>query len=321
MGEADVGRAATSSPGNGDRPAVSVLMPVRNGMPYLRAAVDSVLAQTFDDFEVIAVDDGSSDGSADLLASAAALDPRIRVVPGPQLGVAPALNEALAHARGALLARMDADDLAEPTRFERQVTYLLEHPGCGVVGTGYRYIDDEGLVTGSRRVPTSPEEVRASLVFGNPIAHPSVMLNRAVVGDAFRYRTDVLDAEDYVAWVELSHGAGPASVELGNVAEILLSYRKHPASVTAAKRPGGRQSAVDTLVSTLRWPTALAQWSLGRSYNASEADRSIVQFVAAVLVVNLLNVVQPEFQRRALLKRSLLSGAALIRRRALRSRS
>ncbi|MFN7135207.1 MAG: glycosyltransferase family 2 protein, partial [Myxococcales bacterium] len=100
---------------------VSVLLPVRNAEPWLEEALGSLRAQTFPDYELIAVDDGSTDRSAAILARAAAEDPRIRVVPGPAKGISAALNAGLVHCTGELVARMDADDVALPKRFERQL--------------------------------------------------------------------------------------------------------------------------------------------------------------------------------------------------------
>src|SRR5258706_14041022 len=116
-------------------PAVSVVMPVYNGERYLASAIDSILAQTFTDFELIAVDDGSTDSSLPMLKRYAERDPRVRVISRPNTGIVGALSDAIAAARAPLIARMDADDLSLPLRFERQVAYLSGHPQCVLVGT------------------------------------------------------------------------------------------------------------------------------------------------------------------------------------------
>src|ERR1051325_1151561 len=111
-------------------PTVSVLLPVYNAERYLESALQSVLGQTFSDFEVIAVDDGSKDNSKKILERFAANDPRIRVISRPNTGIVGALNDGLAVARGEFIARMDADDVALPGRFQAQLDYLRGHPDC-----------------------------------------------------------------------------------------------------------------------------------------------------------------------------------------------
>ena len=118
-----------------DRPSVSVLMPIHNGEPTLTEAVESVLAQTFGDFELIAVDDGSTDSSLAKLQSFARGDPRVRILSRPNTGIAGALNDSIQQARGEFLVRMDADDIALPQRFEKQVAYFRAHPDCVLVGS------------------------------------------------------------------------------------------------------------------------------------------------------------------------------------------
>src|SRR2546430_5343490 len=123
-------------------PAVSVLMPVYNGAPWVRDAVASVLAQTAGDLELIAIDDGSTDGTRDLLAGVK--DRRLRVTRQARAGLTPALNRALAVARAPLVARLDADDVARPERLRRPRAVLDAHPGVRLLGTRARAIDAEG---------------------------------------------------------------------------------------------------------------------------------------------------------------------------------
>src|SRR5262245_14197402 len=114
-------------------PAISVLMPIYNAGRFLPAAVESVLAQTFADFELIAIDDGSRDGSSEVLAQLAARDPRIRVFAQENRGIVATLNRALELARAPLVARMDADDLSRPDRFAKQIAFLRQHPEVAAV--------------------------------------------------------------------------------------------------------------------------------------------------------------------------------------------
>ena len=124
-----------------DHPRVSVALPVHNCERYVAEAIESILAQTFTDFEFLIVDDGSTDGTLPILNRFAARDSRIRVISRPNTGIVGALNEMLGLARADLVARMDADDVALPVRFERQVRYLDEHPECVMVGSRVTIID------------------------------------------------------------------------------------------------------------------------------------------------------------------------------------
>ncbi len=135
-----------------DHPKVTVLLPVYNGARFLRQAIDSVLSQTWKDFELLVVNDGSTDGTAAILESYS--DPRIRILSNVQnIGLTLSLNKGLQSARGEYIARIDADDIALPIRLEKQVSYLDQHPEVGLVATGVKVIDERGHVTGSYQAP------------------------------------------------------------------------------------------------------------------------------------------------------------------------
>ncbi len=125
-------------------PSVSVLMPIYNAELTLAEAVESILAQTFTDFELIVVDDGSTDGSLQMLQKFAHRDTRIRIISRPNTGIAGALNEAMDAARGEFLARMDADDISLPARFEKQVAFLQEHPDVVLLGSRVMLVEPYG---------------------------------------------------------------------------------------------------------------------------------------------------------------------------------
>ena len=148
-------------------PAVSVIMPVFNGRRYLAKAIASVLAQTFADFELIVVDDGSTDRTPEILARFAENDARIRIVSRPNTGIVGALNDAIAVARGEFLARMDADDLCEPERFAKQVEYLRAHPDCVIHGTQILRIDPGDLPIGPETQLLDHEAILARLLEGH----------------------------------------------------------------------------------------------------------------------------------------------------------
>jgi glycosyltransferase involved in cell wall biosynthesis len=212
--------------------AVSVVMTVYNGESHLVAAIDSILAQTFRDFELIVVDDGSTDGTARILAAVRQADQRVRILENARnLGLVASLNRGLAEARGALIARMDADDVSRPHRLARQVEFLRRHPEVDVLGSRLR-------VLGTWRVwkpPLSHDDIVARLLFESPLYHPTVMLRRhrddgqGGLGERIVYDERRTHAEDYDLWVRLGldHGA-----RFANLPEVLLDYRIHRASVS-----------------------------------------------------------------------------------------
>src|SRR5207245_2818112 len=153
-------------------PEVSILMPVLNGGAFLRTAIESVLAQTLHDFELVIVDDGSTDGSRELAESFG--DPRIVVIRNERrAGLAAALNVGLTRAAGEFAAGLDADDVAHPTRLRQQVDFLKRHPTVGIVGTRARLIDDSGATIGSVERGCDEVTIRWYNLFDNPFIHSS----------------------------------------------------------------------------------------------------------------------------------------------------
>jgi glycosyltransferase involved in cell wall biosynthesis len=207
-------------------PRVSVVFPVRNEERYVEVAVLSILQQSFRDLELIIVDDGSTDRTGEIIAAIAATDARVRVVRHEGLGLVCALNAGVELARGAYVARMDADDVSLPERLARQVEEMDRRPSLGVLGTRVRYIDAEGRPIGDWEVPVGAALVRWTLTFGTPIAHPSAMMRRTVLPDG-PYRTSDPHAEDFDLWVRLSR-----TTTLDNLGETLLERRVYGASVS-----------------------------------------------------------------------------------------
>lgn len=198
-------------------PEVTVLMSVHNGEDHLKKALDSILAQTLRDFELLVIDDGSTDGTPAILAACG--DPRIKVVRQENRGLAAALNRGLDLARGRYVARMDADDVCLPERLERQVAFMEAHPEVAISGGWVRA--QGGGRDQAWRCPTHAAEVRCRLLFHSVLAHPSVMIRKEAVlreglyyDEAFRY------AQDYDLWQRASRRLGVA-----NLGEVLLDYR------------------------------------------------------------------------------------------------
>jgi glycosyltransferase involved in cell wall biosynthesis len=205
-------------------PKVSVAMPVYNSEKYLAKAVESILAQTFTDFEFLIVDDGSTDASRAILEQYSARDPRIKLVSRPNTGYLVALNEMLERARGQYVARMDADDVALPERFERQVQYLDDHPECVLLASRVIIIDPDGDPLQEMGYALTHEEIDGAFMNaqGQVIYHPSVMYRRRVVLELGCYRPEYYLTEDLDLFLRLAEIGRVASL-----AEPLLLYREH----------------------------------------------------------------------------------------------
>lgn len=225
-----------------DVPLISVLMPAYNARRYLREAVDSILAQTFGDFEFIIIDDGSTDDTPAILKSYAARDRRIRIQSGPNEGVSASLNKALALARGEFVARMDADDVSLPTRFEKQVQFLQQRPNYVLVGSRCMLIDPDGFpICEKTDIAFEHEEIDSLLLrMSWPLVHPAVMIRtdalRKVGGYDTRYRTN----QDHDLFLRLGEVG-----RLANLSEVLLNYRQHFQSVGATKLASQAMTVVD----------------------------------------------------------------------------
>lgn len=206
-------------------PAISVLLPVYNAAPTLSAALDSLAGQTAADWEVVAVDDGSTDGSDALLGAYAQRDPRIRVIGAPHRSLVVALNTALAAARGRLIARMDADDICMPDRLARQRGHLAARPDLGLVACRVRFGGDSVRGGGYARYVEwtnqhlAHEEISLARFVESPLAHPSVMVAERC--GAYAQGDFPEDYELWLRWLE-------AGVRMEKLAEPLLIWNDSP---------------------------------------------------------------------------------------------
>jgi glycosyltransferase involved in cell wall biosynthesis len=214
-----------------DAPTVSVVMSVRDGARYLRAAVDSILAQTNRDFEFVVVDDGSADATPSILQTYASADPRLRILSGAGRGIVSALTQGIAAARGRLIARMDSDDIALPTRLQRQVAFLNARSDILAVGSAIQIIDAADKPRAVRTFPSDPEAIARDLLRYNAPAHPTVVMRRDAFLQAGGYREALRHAEDYDLWLRMSERGG-----LANLPDVLLFYREHETQVTRYSR-------------------------------------------------------------------------------------
>jgi len=217
-------------------PRVSVILPVRNGKPYLPQAVESILGQTFPDFELIVIDDASADSTPEYLAGLA--DPRVRVIRNKEnLGISRTLNTALGLARGEYIARQDADDVSLPYRLDLQVEFLGMHPEVDLVGSPAIIINEAEEEIGAWGVPCADIDIKWWLLFCSPFIHTSVMFRRAAVErvGAYSVRPGCQYIEDYDLWLRLA-----ATSVLANLQEPLVRWRARADSVSSRNR--GQQS-------------------------------------------------------------------------------
>ena len=229
-------------------PFVSVLMPVYNAGRFLAEAIDSVLAQTYAAFELVIIDDASTDGSSAQLAAYAARDARVRVFrQAENQGIVAARNRAFREARSdsRYLAILDSDDVALPDRLERQVAFLEAHPDHALVGGHTLIIDAESKPLGIRRYPVDYAQIRAVITRYNPIAQPAVMLRRSMLETVGSYSPEFPRCQDYELWLRIA-----ARYPIANLDLPVIRYR---ISATQGKRTHLRQTLLLTLALQRRW--------------------------------------------------------------------
>lgn len=214
-------------------PRVAVLLPARDAERTVRAAAASVLRQTERDLALVAVDDGSTDGTGAILARLAERDPRVVVVRGPGEGIARALNRGLAACDAEVVARMDADDVAHPARLARQLEALEADPSLAAVGARVRLFPRREVREGMRRYVAwlnglvTPELVRRDLLVEAPLVHPAAAIRRDALAAAGGWR-DGPFPEDYDLWLRLAEAGG----RLTNVPATLLAWRESAGRLT-----------------------------------------------------------------------------------------
>lgn len=205
-------------------------MAVYNGAAYLRQAADSILNQTFRDFEFLIIDDGSTDDSPTILSSYN--DSRIRILKNPEnIGLTRSLNRGLAEARGELIARQDADDVSHPTRIEKQVNYMTRNSDVVLLGTQAFYINAKKRHRRSALwwKASTASGIRFQSIFGNPFLHTSAMFRKSVVWEIFGgYDEEFRTSQDFELWSRIIE-----THEIRNLSEVLVSQRAHARSLSA----------------------------------------------------------------------------------------
>ncbi len=205
-------------------PRISVLLPVYNGERFLHEAIDSILQQTFPDFELLILNDGSTDSTEEIIRSYS--DSRIRYLKNEQnLRLIATLNKGIEHAKGTYIARMDADDVAMPKRLEKQYSFMEMNPQVGLCGT---FLQNIGRAQNVVQFSTSDEEIRYRLLFSTYLRHPTVMMRQSVIKQHhLRYNESYLHVEDYKLWRDFAEVS-----QLAIIPEVLLQYRVHESNIS-----------------------------------------------------------------------------------------
>ncbi len=248
-------------------PRLTVLMAVRNGERTVGEAVESILGQSFSDFEFLVVNDNSTDGTGAVLGTFN--DARLTVIANERRqGLTRSLNRGLAQTTTAYIARQDADDRSAPERLERQVAFLDSHPDVALAGTWYRKIDEQGRVLASQQLPCTATDLRWHLIFYSPFVHSAVVFRRSVLDVVGTYDEHLHYAQDYDLWCRIAR-----SFELANLDEYLVDFRVSEASMTA------------TYGSTvIEEPRQVAREYLGDLYgNAPPPDEPYIETISALL--------------------------------------
>lgn len=203
-------------------PQVTVLLPVYKGGKHFRQAVESILSQTYADFEFLIVMDGSDEQTRDAVEEYRTADRRVRVVDqARRMGLGWSLHQGVLRASGQWVARMDGDDVAHPDRLRIQVHYLSAKPDVHILGTQAIDIDEDGNILGERRVPTEHAAIRRILPYANPVIHPSVMFRRSAILRVGSYNPNLRNLEDYDLWFRCM----AAGLRFENLDLPLLYYR------------------------------------------------------------------------------------------------
>ena len=207
------------------QPLISIILPVYNSSAHLKQALNSILNQSYSNWELIAINDASTDHSQNILKSYAQKSPKIKIFSHTtNQGIARSLNKALKHAQGQYIARMDSDDIMLPNRLQKQLKYLLKHPQTIVVGGQCQLIDTQDKLIGKKTFPTNHQQIYQLAFIRSPLQHPAIMINTALLPKNFSwYHTDQVPAEDLDLYFRLFQYGKAA-----NLSDTVIKYRQNP---------------------------------------------------------------------------------------------
>jgi glycosyltransferase involved in cell wall biosynthesis len=266
-------------------PRVTVLMGVFNGQEFLAEAIDSILSQTFEDYEFLIIDDGSTDNSRKMILSYK--DDRIRLIENENnIGLTRSLNKGLSISQGELIARQDADDISDLKRLELQIDFLDKHPEIVLVGTQAQFIDENSnKVYSNWKVPESDLAIKWQSMFNSPFLHSSVMFRRDPIWQDLRgYNEQFAKSQDYELWSRLIY-----EYKTSNLSELLISFRAHANSVSRTWKKDRwdnleaimKQNASKVLQQPVpdNWPRLWINVTNNQLINKNEEQRRVVSFV------------------------------------------
>lgn len=285
------------------KPKLTVIMPVYNQQSSVLAAVDSILSQTFPDFIFLIVDDASSDRSHEIVQTAAQQDQRIRlVINHHHLGLTKSLNKALRFAGTKYISRMDADDLALPDRFAKQIQFLESHPQIMLLGTAAYLIDDTGKQIGLKRFPSDHQHLRALILKYCPFIHPTWMFHRSLISEVGEYNDHFPFSQDYEFVLRIA-----SRFQTANLAEPLLKYRVDSSQAISLKN-----------LKKQEWLALKARFLALTNYGYpfTEAWKLIKPFLSFLVPVGIKKIVYRKFFWTTILIFSLISLSGCVKQAA-----
>lgn len=229
------------------KPKVTILMSVYNGGKYLRQAIDSILNQTFEDFEFLIINDGSTDKTLEILQSYN--DPRIKIVNNKKnIGLTKSLNKGINLARGQYIARMDADDISLPDRLQKQYQFLKNNKNIGVVGSNMYLINQSGKKVGRNSKSQKHFLIKWKCFIGFPMSHPTIMAKTKVLRTNL-YNENFISSQDVELWSRLIFDK---NIKFTNLNDYLLKYRMHPDSVIKKRPIAQKEKSVEIIIKNIK---------------------------------------------------------------------
>jgi glycosyltransferase involved in cell wall biosynthesis len=236
------------------KPDISVILPAYNAERYIQLSINSVLSQSFGNFELIVINDGSTDRTEEIIRSFS--DERINYIKNSEnRGLSASYNIGVRAARGRYIARMDADDLCDERRFERQLGFMEKNPQVGIVGSDILLIDEAGRLIGKARKPASHARLKWASLFSTPLFHPSIMARTEIMKEN-PYDESLANSEDYELWSRLLFFG---DVRLSNMRIPLLRYRVFPHSFTQKLDPAKRARSAENTIRNIEHYISLSE--------------------------------------------------------------
>ncbi|ASP95076.1 glycosyltransferase family 2 protein [Sinorhizobium meliloti] len=276
-------------------PVVSIVLPVYNAEPYIAAAIESVLRQDYERLEVIAIDDGSTDRSRDILERYRKSDSRVSIISRENRGLIATLNEGLALAKGELIARMDADDIAYPSRLSRQVALFSAEPRLALSGTGIDMLIGNRIIRGKPNPIYRPGSLRILSMFFTIFMHSTVVYNRNVIPEEMlRYDPNYVHAEDFDLFRRIADRFPVHMID-----EALVAYRIHEDSVTSKHKRQMRRTHLTIVAENLARDALLRDSAALEAIGAAVTSETVPRLADLVLALEREISAQPGEVRRA----------------------